>query len=413
MQWLYKRTVKSGRIYSAIDIGTTKVCTLVASTEGEGVNLRIIGIGIVRSEGMKKAMITDANSVVDSIKSSVKEAEKSSGLKVRSAFIGITGSHISSFNTRDSLYIPPDKAVGKEEIKHILSKAKDIPMPDGRELIHTIPQNYRVDGMTGSLNPVGLRGTRLDAEVHMVTAAASAVQNLIDAVNRAGIKVEAVVPEPLASGEAVLQPDEKNAGVIIIDIGGGTTDIAVFKFGAVYHTSAVPVAGYQLTRDLAIGLGVSYEEAEELKLKYANLDPQKAYPYSEVMFKPRDGLNIPYADFRNIINERITELFQLVYIRLSGGDLRRLAPSGAVLTGGTAKLPGIADLSKRTLNLPCRIGLPRNINGMTEDLQDPAFATSIGLLYCGARHSETAVKKLHQQSQFERLWNRVRQRISR
>ncbi len=410
MIWSRRKTIGNGKMYAAIDVGTTKVCTLIGLLE-EDEYFRIIGVGIGRSLGMRKAVVIDLNQVGDSVKDSVREAEISSGVHISSAYIGITGSHVSSFNTSSAISIPDDQPVGSKDMQRLMQHAWEMRMSTERQLLHAVPSLYKLDDQTEVQNPLGLHSSRLDSQVHMVTAATHAVNNLIKSVRKAGVAPEDIILEPLASGEAVLRPAEKDVGIVVVDIGGGTTDIAVFKNNSVWHTAAIPVAGYQVTRDLAFGLGVSYETAEALKLKYASLDGNhNGKPSPETKLELEDNGSIPFREFQEILSARVEELLELIKVELATEDLHLMAPAGFVLTGGTSKLPGLTTVAQRVFGLPCRVGVPRNISGLVHMLHDPAFATSVGLLYWGAKYSNQELRRVHHPSPLTRMFLSVRRR---
>jgi cell division protein FtsA len=410
MIWSRRRTIGNGKMYTAIDVGTTKVCTLIGLLEDDEY-FRIIGVGIGRSQGMRKAVVIDLNQVGDSVKDSVREAEISSGTHISSAYIGITGSHVSSFNTSSAISIPQDQPVASKDLQRLMQHAWEMRMSTERQLLHAVPSLYKLDDQTEVKNPLGLHSSRLDSQVHMVTAATHAVNNLVKSVRRAGVAPEDIILEPLASGEAVLRPAEKDVGIVVVDIGGGTTDIAVFKNNSVWHTAAIPVAGYQVTRDLAFGLGVSYETAEALKLKYASMEAgDNGRPAPDTVLELEDNGTIPYKEFREILTARVEEMLELVKVELATEDLRQMAPAGLVLTGGTSKLPGITAVAQRVFGLPCRVGVPRNISGLVHMLHDPAFATSVGLLYWGAKYSHQELRRVRHPSPLTRMWLSVRRR---
>lgn len=403
MSWFGKSETEARRLYSAIDVGTTKVCTLMADLE-DGDYFRILGVGIIPSQGMRKAMVTDLEEMADSVRESVREAERSSGKRLVSAYIGVTGSHISSFNTTSSLALGGGEKLNPREERQLLEQARSLRLSPDRELLHAIPRfSFDGSGVEGRISPAM-------AEVHIVTAAANALRNLTKSVRRAGVVPEDVILEPLASGEAVLREAEKQVGAVVVDIGGGTTDIALFRDGAVYHTAAIPVAGYQLSRDLAIGLNLSFEEAEELKLRFASLSPSggSAVPDAALAL---EGREIPAWQVAEILRCRLTELLRLVWVELGGDDLRNQAPAGMVFTGGTAKLPRLLPLARDIFGLSCRIGVPRNITGLVEQLHDPAFSTSVGLLYWGVNCTDRELRQHHRPSSLTRLWLQVRRRL--
>ncbi|MEK7281984.1 MAG: cell division protein FtsA, partial [Chloroflexota bacterium] len=370
---------------------------------------RILGVGIVPSKRMRKAMITNLNDVSETVRESVREAERTSGMHIDTVFIGITGSHISSFNTRSRLSLSADdQPVSDKDVKQLLEHARTIRMSAERELLHALPHKIELDGTARSEQPLGLIGSRLETDVHVITAASSAVRNLIKGVRQAGITTREVILQPLASGEAILRPVEKDVGIAVVDIGAGTTDIAVFKDGSIYHTAAIPVAGFQVTRDLSLGLSLTYEEAEELKVKFASL---KGSEQRNLTIAP--DKEISFDDMMDIITARVQETLQLVWVELGGDELSRLIPAGVVLTGGASKLPGMAELATRVFRVPCRVGVPRNITGMVDHLHDPAFATSVGLLHWGAKYAGKEMRSHHQPSPLTQIWLKVKRRFWR
>jgi cell division protein FtsA len=373
---------KRGTI-SAIDVGTTKVCTVVANVEED--NIRVIGVGITPTSGLHKGLVVNINDAKESIKQSVKEAERTCGYKVESAYIGVTGRHVSSLNSRAVVAITRgDKMVRSEDLKRVLTSARGIKLTPDRKLLHVIPRAYAVDGQTGVKNPVGMHGFRLDVETHIITAAVTSVQNLIKCVRGIGIDIEELVLEPLASAEAVLTPDERQVGVMLADIGGGTTDIAIFREGSIWHTAVLPVAGYQITRDIAIGLGLPFEVAEEMKKKYGSVTP--VYETKKGDNLMTNGHGVSHRDLCEIIRARVEELLRLILLEMPSSEYEKLVPDGIVLTGGSSNLAGIEALGRNTLQLPVRVGIPSNVHGIADTLHDPAYATGVGLLLWGAKH---------------------------
>jgi len=366
------------RKIAAIDVGTTKVCTIMGtlySTSG----LRVLGVGIAPSHGIEKALVANVVQAKESIRQSIKKAELMAGYKVDSAYIGVTGKHINSMNNRGTIAITKsDQLVRSDDLKRVLDVALNIKAPVDRKMLHVIPRAYTLDGHEVK-NPVGMHGYELDVEAHVITAAVASVQNLTQCVRSVGIDIEDLILEPLASAEAVLNEEEKQAGVLIADIGGGTTDIAVMREGSIYHTSVLPVAGHQITRDIAAGLGLSFELAEEMKKRYGNLLVSEEEDSDKVVGE--NGHSVSYRDLCDIIRARVEELMRLVVLEMPRNDYAKLIPSGIVITGGGANLPGIVELTQAITRLPVRIGIPPALNGVSNALlNDPAYATSVGLV---------------------------------
>jgi len=377
------------KIISAIDIGTTKVATIVANVKSED-DIEVLGVGVVPCHGLHKGIVVNMDEAKASIADSVKEAQRISGMRIDSAYVGVTGRHISSVNNQGVVAIPrDDRLVRPEDLKRVLSTARSISVPEGKKVLHAIPRYYTLDGQERVKQPVGMHGTRLDVETHIITASVSSVQNLVKCIRSIGVEVEDLILEPLASGEAVLSQQEREAGIILADVGGGTTDIAVFRQGSIYHTSIIPVAGYQATSDIAIGLGLPFNVAEKMKKRYGNvapgLDTDKT---AEVGIE--NGHSASYRDLCDIIRSRMEELFELILLEMPTTDYRTLAPCGLVLTGGTANLTGLKELGESVLHMPVRIGRPLDggIYGITDILHDSAYATTAGLVLWQARNKE-------------------------
>jgi len=373
---------------ASIDVGTTKVCTTIAEADGGDV-IRVAGVGTTPSNGLHKGLVVNINDARESIRESVRKAEQTSGYRVDSAYVGVTGRHVSSLNNRGVVAITRnDRLVRPDDLKRVLQSAQSIKVPNDRKLLHVIPRHYAVDGQPGVKNPVGMHGFRLDVETHVITAAVASVQNLAKCIRSIGIDIEDLVLEPLASSEAVLTEDEKQVGVILADIGGGTTDIAVFKDGSIWHTAILPVAGYQLTRDVAIGLGLPFDVAEEMKKRYGSVMPVYEGKAESSSVIAEDGHGASYQDLCDIIRARIEEIIRLILLELPRSEYEALVPAGLVLTGGSSNLSGIDVLGREILRLPVRVGTPTNIYGITDALRDPAYATSVGLLLWGANHQD-------------------------
>jgi cell division protein FtsA len=385
------------RIVTAIDVGTTKIATIVANVKAQD-NIEILGVGVVPSTGVHKGVVVNMDQAEQSIVASVREAQRISGVRVDSVYVGVTGRHITSVNNRGVIAIPrDDRLVRPQDLKRVLSSARSISVPEGKQLLHAIPRSYILDGQEMVKQPVGMHGTRLDVETHIITASITSIQNLVKCIRSIGIDVEDLVLGPLATAEAVLTPEEKDAGVIMADIGGGTTDIAVFKSGSIYHTGVIPAAGYQVTSDLSIGLGLPFEIAESMKKKYGNVTPELEIDEA-AQVGIEEGHSVSQRRLCQIIRSRMEELLQLIIAEMPTTDYRSLAPAGIVLTGGTSNLTGIAQLAEAVLRMPVRIGRPLStgIYGILDILNDPAYATTLGLILWqveGKKGSEISVKR--------------------
>jgi cell division protein FtsA len=374
------------KLISAIDVGTTKICTIIGSLDSGG-NVQVLGVGLVPSHGMHKGMVVNVEEAKESVTESIRRAEQASGLKVESAYVGVTGRHISSINSHGVVAIPRnDRLVRHDDLKRVLSSAQQVTLPDDRRILHAIPRNYALDSQERIKNPVGMHGFRLDVETHIITAAISSVQNLVKCIRSIGVEIQDLILEPLASGEAVLTPEEREVGVILADIGGGTTDIAVFKDGSIYHTSIIPVAGYQVTSDLSIGLGLPFEIAEAMKKKYGNVYPEVLTKSKDSTLTVEDGHSVSYSELCDIIKSRMEELLRLILLEMPDSNYASLAPAGLVLTGGCSNLAGLEALSRQTIRIQTRIGEPMGVYGITDILHDPAHSTGVGLLLWGTRN---------------------------
>jgi cell division protein FtsA len=378
--------MKKRNVVASIDVGTTKICTILADVS-DGDRPRVVGVGISPSKGLHKGLVVNINEARESIRDSVRKAEQASNYKVESAYVGVTGRHVSSMNNRGVVAITRnDRVVRPDDLKRVLASAQSVKTAGDRRLLHVIPRGYAVDGQAGVKNPVGMHGFRLDVETHIITAAVTSIQNLIKCIRSIGIEIEDLILEPLASSEAILTEDEKQVGVILADIGGGTTDVAVFRDGSIWHTSILPVAGYQLTRDVAIGLGLPFDIAEEMKKKYGSVMPIYEGKRDTSPAISQDGHGVSYQDLCDIIRARVEEILKLILLEMPNSEYETLVPAGLVLTGGSANLAGIAALGRDILRLPVRVGAPTDVYGIADVLQDPAYATSVGLLLWGTTH---------------------------
>jgi cell division protein FtsA len=311
--------------------------------------------------------------------------------------VGVTGRHISSINNHGVVAIPRnDRLVRSRDLKRVLSAARNLPVPEGKKLLHAIPRYYTLDGEERVKEPVGMHGNRLDVETHIITASVSSVQNLVKCIRSTGIDVDDLILEPLASSEAVLTQQEREGGVVMVDIGGGTTDIAVFRQGNIFHTAIIPVAGYQITSDIAIGLGLPFNIAERMKKAYGNVTPGMDINKEATVSGIENGHSASYRDLCDIVRSRMEELFELVLLELPSTDCRTLAPYGLVLTGGTANLEGLDELGKVKLGIPVRKGRPlgAGVHGITDILHDTAYSTTVGLILWQANNREKSAWKV-------------------
>jgi cell division protein FtsA len=378
--------MKKRNVVAAIDVGTTKICTILADVKDNGLP-RVVGVGIYPSKGLHKGLVVNINEARESIRESVRRAEQASNYKVESAYVGVTGRHVTSMNNHGVVAITRnDRVVRPDDLKRVLASAESIKTAGDRKLLHIIPRSYTVDGQQGVKNPIGMHGFRLDVETHVITAAVTSVQNLIKTIRSLRIDIEDLVLEPLASSEAILTEDEKQVGVILADIGGGTTDVAVFKDGSIWHTSILPVAGYQLTRDVAIGLGLPFEIAEEMKKKYGSVMPVYEGKGDTGPAISKDGHGVSYQDLCDIIRARVEEIMKLIMLELPNSDYETMVPAGLVITGGSSNLAGAATLGREILKMPVRVGAPTDVYGISDVLRDPAYATAVGLLLWGTKH---------------------------
>jgi cell division protein FtsA len=374
---------------AAIDIGTTKVCTVMGVLDSSS-GLRVIGVGIAPSHGIEKALVADASKAKESIRASIRKAEVMAGYKLDSAYIGVTGRHISSMNSKGTIAITrSDMTVKNEDLKRALDVALNVKIPPEQNILHVIPRSYYLDGHEVK-NPVGMNGSELQIEVHLITASTASVQNLTQVIKSLGVSIEDLVLEPLASSEAVLAEEEKLAGVLIADIGGGTTDIAIIKDGSIYHTSVLPAAGHQITTDISAGLGLSYELAEQMKLKYGTLMPTQENDDPDKMVGD-GGASVSFRALCDIMQARAEEIIRLIMLDLPAEKSSGLIPAGIVLTGGCANIPGIVETTERLTRMPVRVGMPIALSGVSiAELNNPAYATSVGLILWSMKNKGTS-----------------------
>jgi cell division protein FtsA len=381
---------------AAIDIGTTKVCTIMGVQDDKS-GLRIVGVGVAPSHGIEKAIVGNVSQVKESIRQSVSKAEMMAGSKLSSAYVGVTGQSINSANKKGTIAITHnDQLVRQEDLKRVLDVALNADSPVDRKILHVIPRTYILDGHEVE-NPVGMHGNELGIEAHVITGASASVQNLTQCINGVGIEVEDFVLEPLASAEAVLTEEEKQSGVLVADIGGGITNIAIMKDGCIYHTAVLPVAGQRVTQDVATGLALPVELAEQMKKKYGSLQPLQDKEGEKSVGE--NGHSVAYGDLCDIMRARLEELMRLIVMELPRADYARLIPAGIVITGGSANVPGIVEMAQNVTRLPVRIGIPCALSGVSSALlTDPAYATSVGLILWNMKNAVDANRKGAQNS---------------
>jgi len=379
--------MRRGDIVGAIDIGSSKVCTLLAEVTEDG-GLRILGVGVSPSQGIRRGMVDNIKLATEAIASSVEKAERASGNRLPPALVSVSGHHLSSQNHKGvATVMGGRRPIHPQDVRRALEDARAVSIPSDRELLHVVPRCYVLDGQEPVSDPIGMYGQRLDVEVHLVTASVTAVQNLVQCLEGAGVRVEGLVASPLAVAEAVLEEEEKRQGVVVVDIGGGTTDVAVFVEGSPYYTASLPVGGYHFTHDLVVGLRVPFSVAEELKVRHGVAITARVGGDDSVEVESFGGQRRKLVSRRRlaeILQARAEEVLEMVYndVRRAGFDV--MLAAGLVLTGGTAALPGLDELAEQLLGLPVRIGLPKGVHGLADVVRQPAFAASVGLLRWGA-----------------------------
>ena len=374
------------KLIVGLDIGTSKVLAIVGEISPTG-EVEIVGVGYHPSRGMKKGVVVNIESTVQSIQRAVEEAELMAGCQIHSVFAGIAGSHISSFNSHGIVAIK-DKEVGPNDVERVIEAARALAIPADQKVLHILPQEFIIDKQEGIREPIGMSGVRLEAKVHIVTGAVSAAQNIIKCIRRCGLEVDDIILEQLASSMSVLNEDEKELGVCIVDIGGGTTDISVFTDGAIRHTAVIPIAGDQVTNDIAVALRTPTQNAEDIKKKYGCALTQLAHR-DDAIEVPSVGDRPPRKLSRQtlaeVVEPRIEELYGLIQAELRRSGFEDVLGSGIVLTGGSAKMEGMVDLAEEIFHMPVRLGVPQYVGGLKGVVQNPIFATGVGLVLYGAK----------------------------
>ncbi len=403
---------RSENLIVGLDIGTTKICCIVGNMTEEG--LEVVGIGTSQSKGLRKGVVINIESTVAAIQKAIREAELMAGCEIKSVFAGIAGGHIRGLNSQGVIAIK-NREVTSDDLQRVIDAAKAIAIPMDREVMHILPQEFIIDDQDGIREPLGMSGVRLEAKVHIVTGAVASAQNIIKSCNRAGTDVADIVLEQLASSEAVLSSDEKDLGVALVDIGGGTADIAIFSEGAIKHTSVLSIGGDHLTNDIAVGLRTPMAEAEKIKQAYGCCLTSMVGK-DETIEVPsvggREARILSRQLLAEILEPRVEEIFSLVNREISKSGYGDLIASGIVITGGSAILPGMPELAEQIFNLPVRRGNPLDIGGLTDVVNSPIYATGVGLVKYGSMNTKTQSFKIGEKNVFERVSARMREWFS-
>ena len=392
-----------------LDIGTSKVVAIVGEISPDD-EIEIIGIGSHPSKGLKKGVVVNIESTVHSIQRAVEEAELMAGCQIHSVYAGIAGSHIRSLNSHGIVAIR-DREVTPGDVERVIDAARAVAIPADQKILHILPQEFVIDDQDGIREPVGMSGVRLEAKVHMVTGAVSAAQNIIKCVRRCGLEVDDIILEQLASSYSVLTDDEKDLGVCLVDIGGGTTDIAVFTEGSIRHTAVIPIAGDQVTNDIAVALRTPTQYAEEIKIKYACALTQLAAS-DESIEVPSVGDRPPRRLARQtlaeVVEPRYEELLTLIQAELRRSGFEDLVAAGIVLTGGSSKIEGLVDLAEEVFHMPVRLGMPQSVLGLVDVVRNPIYATGVGLLLFGKKNSEQRLSEMPSGTGVKGVWARMK-----
>jgi len=377
------------QILVGIDVGTTKVCTLVAREENPG-QLRILGVGTEPSHGLRKGVVVDLDAASQAVARSIDKAERTSGIEIVPALVSLAGSNVSSVNSRGVVGVT-GRVIDQDDVARAVDAARAVAIPHNREIVHVVQRGFNVDGQDGIRTPIGMHGYRLEVETHIITATAASVENLRQCVTATGVDVAQFVLNPLASAEVVLTETERQMGVVVCDIGGGTTDMAIYVDGDVWHTAVLSIGGNHITSDIAQVLRLPHLQAEEVKLQHGNADDHgiEAGQYFNIRpFGEEDPVQVGHLELVQIITARVEEIFSMVVQEIKRSGYDGLLPAGMVLTGGSSALPGIRAVASRVLGLPVRIAQPENLIGMTDSLNSPAYSTSVGLLRWATLMSE-------------------------
>lgn len=403
---------KTSEIIVGLDIGTTKIAAIVGEVTEDGVD--IIGIGTAPSKGLRRGVVVNIDSTVSSIQAAIDEAENMAGCQITTVFAGISGAHVRGLNSHGIVAVK-DKEVRDADCARVIDAAKAVAIPMDREVLHVLPQQYVIDDQDGIRDPLGMAGVRLEAKVHIVTTAVTSAQNVVKCANRCGLQVADIVLEPLASAQAVLEDDERELGVVLLDIGGGTCDLVIFSDGAIVHTAVLPLGGGHITNDIATVLRTPLDSAEKIKRKYGCA--------SQAMVGETDTIEVPSVGGRGprvlprstlveVIEPRVEEIFEHVKRELMRSGYADGLAAGCVLTGGAVALEGIGEVAEQVLGLPTRRGFPTSVGGLVDVVKSPAYATGVGLVVYGANHGRVAAARARESQAserglFKRAWSRL------
>lgn len=384
----------NGRMIVGLDIGTSKVVAIVGELNAEG-DIEVIGIGSQVSRGLKRGVVVNIDSTVVAIRRAIEEAELMAGCKIHSVYAGIAGSHIKSLNSHGIVAIR-EREVNSADIDRVIDAAQAVAIPADQRILHILPQEYAIDNQEGIKEPFGMSGVRLEAKVHLVTCAVNAAQNIENCIRRVGLEVDDIILEQLASSYSVLSEDEKELGVCMVDIGGGTTDIAIFTDGAIRHTAVIPIAGDQVTNDIAMALRTPTQNAEDLKIKYACALAQLAGADETIKVPSvgdRPARELSRQALAEVVEPRYDELFTLINAEIRRSGFDDLIPAGIVLTGGTSKIEGAIELAEEIFHMPVRLGMPQAVKGLSDVVSNPIYSTGVGLLHYGQKMQKDGLKK--------------------
>lgn len=392
-----------------LDIGTSKVVAIVGEVN-TGDEIEIIGLGSSQSRGLKKGVVVNIESTVHTIQRAVEEAELMAGCEIHSVYAGIAGSHIRSLNSHGIVAIR-DNEVSIGDVDRVIDAARAVAIPADQKILHILPQEFVIDSQEGIKEPIGMSGVRLEAKVHMVTGSVSSAQNIIKCVRRCGLEVDDIILEQLASSSAVLTEDEKDLGVCLVDIGGGTTDIAIFTEGSIHHTAVIPIAGDQVTNDIAVALRTPTQHAEDIKVRYACALTQLANPEETIEVPSvgdRAARRLARQTLAEVVQPRYEELFTLVQAELRRSGYEELIAAGVVLTGGSSKMEGVVELAEEIFHMPVRVGVPQFVSGLSDVVKNPIYSTGVGLLLFGQKQLQNAIPGVSFDSSVKGVWQRMR-----